>query len=161
MTLPPVMLPVVVIALAPAAIIPMTLPALKLPVVAILPEPVFNVPATLTPVPVTTTTLATPTADMLTLPLAAGILTLLFPFASGPMILPALKLPVVEILPAPMFNVPATLIPVPVIVNVVLPAAAIVTLPFAVPKNTLLLPLANVPIMLPPKKLLPAPTNIA
>ena len=51
------------------------------------------------------------------------------------------------------------LAPVPVTVNVVLPTAAIVTLPLAVPKYTLLLPFANVPMILPPKKLLPAATN--
>ena len=43
-----------------------------------------------------------------------------------------LTLPVVFILPLPVFNVPATFIPVPVTVNVVLPTAATVTFPFAV-----------------------------
>jgi len=40
---------------------------------------VFNVPDTFTPVPVTTTTLALPTALIFTFPLAAGMFTLLFP----------------------------------------------------------------------------------
>ena len=70
-------------------------------------------------------------------------------------------LPVVVMMPVPVFNVPATLTPVPVIVNVVLPTAATVTLPLAVAILTLLLPFAHVPMILPPKKLLPAPTNIA
>ena len=47
------------------------------------------------------------------------------------------------------------LAPVPVIVNVVLPTAAIVTLLLAVPINTLLLPFANVPIILPVNLALP------
>ena len=64
-----VILPVVKIAVPP----PM-LPTFALPV------PVLNVPATFTPVPVTTSMLALPTALMLTLPFAAGILTLLLPF---------------------------------------------------------------------------------
>ena len=55
--------------------------------------------------------------------------------------------------------VPVTFTPVPEIVIVVLPTAAIVTLPFAVPKNTLLLPFANVPMMLPKKRALPPTIN--
>ena len=47
---------------------------------------------TLAPVPVTTNTLAVPTADILTFPLAAGIFTLLLPFANTPKILPPKKL---------------------------------------------------------------------
>ena len=47
-----------------------------------------------------------------------------------------------------IFAVPVILAPVPVIVNVVLPTAAIVTFPFAVPMYTLLLPFANVPTKL-------------
>ena len=47
-------------------------PTVKLPVA-------FNVPATLTPVPVTIHILALPTALILTLPFALGILTLLLP----------------------------------------------------------------------------------
>ena len=49
----------------------------KLPTV-VLPV-VFNVPATLTPVPVTINMFALPALDILTLPFAAGIFTLLFP----------------------------------------------------------------------------------
>ena len=64
MTLPPVILPPEP---APAVI----LPAVRLPVA-------FNVPATLTPVPVTTS-IVLPTALILTLPLALGMFTLLFP----------------------------------------------------------------------------------
>ena len=55
----------------------------------------------------------------------------------------------VLILPLPVFNVPATLTPIPVTVIVVLPAAAIVTFPFAVAMFTLLLPFARLPIKLP------------
>ena len=63
-TFPPVIFPPV-----PDVII---LAAVKLPVA-------FNVPATLTPVPVTINILALPTALILTLPFALGILTLLLP----------------------------------------------------------------------------------
>ena len=56
--------------------------------------------------------------------------------------LPPVMLPVVVIIPEPVFNVPATLTPVPVTVIVVLPTAAIVTFPFAVAILTLLLPFA-------------------
>ena len=52
-----------------------------------------------------------------------------------------LTLPVVLILPLPVFNVPDTLTPVPVIVIVVLPTAAMVTFPLAVATLTLLFPL--------------------
>ena len=55
------------------------LPKPKLPTLA-LPE-IFAVPVILAPVPVTTNTLALPAALILTFPLAAGILTLLLPFA--------------------------------------------------------------------------------
>ena len=52
-----------------------------------LPVPVFNVPATFTPVPVTTRIFALPTAEILTLPFAAGMLTFELPFAIlGPVI---------------------------------------------------------------------------
>ena len=56
---------------------------------------------------------------------------------------------------------PDTLTPVPVIVIVVLPTAAIVTFPFAVATFTLLLPFASGPIKLaavtfPPELILPA-----
>ena len=66
------------------ALITLTLLILPpLPVVARLATVVFpdtfNVPDTFTPVPVTTNMLALPTALMLTLPLAAGIFTLLLP----------------------------------------------------------------------------------
>ena len=47
-----------------------------------------RLPAILAPTPVTTTTLALPTALILTLPLATGILTLLLPFARAPTRLP-------------------------------------------------------------------------
>ena len=53
----------------------------------------FAVPATFIPVPVITTTFALPTALKLIFPFAAGILTLLFPFANTPTKLPALILP--------------------------------------------------------------------
>jgi hypothetical protein len=53
----------------------------------------FVVPVTFIPVPVTTTTLALPIADILTLPFAAGILTLLLPFANTPTKLPDVVLP--------------------------------------------------------------------
>ena len=46
----------------------------------------------LAPVPVTTNTLALPTADMFTLPLAAGILTFEFPLANTPTKLAAIIL---------------------------------------------------------------------
>ena len=117
------------------------------------PEPVtstpdmFAVPATFIPVPLTTTMLALPIALIVMLPLAVAILTLLFPLLMleppPPPLIPVnwlplpmknapLTLPVVLILPLPVFNVPDTFTPVPVTVNVVLPALAIVTLPFAV-----------------------------
>ena len=50
-------------------------PTLALPVT-------FNVPATFAPVPVTTTIFALPTAEILTLPFAAGIFTFELPFES-------------------------------------------------------------------------------
>ena len=56
--------------------------------------------------------------------------------------LPPVMLPVVVIIPVPVFNVPAILTPVPEIVNIVLPTAAMVTLPFAVAILMLLLPFA-------------------
>ena len=65
----------------PVAIIRPVVP--KLPTLA-LPVPVFNVPATLTPVLVTTKTLATPFDEILTLPAAAGMLTFELPFARAP-----------------------------------------------------------------------------
>ena len=69
-----------------------TLPVPKLPVLAF---PVaFNVPATFTPVPVITTTLALPATSKLMFPLAAGILTSLFPLARLPIKLAPVTLPV-------------------------------------------------------------------
>ena len=76
------MLPVVAIIVA----VP-KLPVLALPVA-------FKVPVTLTPVPVTATMFALPAALILTLPLIDGILILLVPFASGPIKLPLVILPV-------------------------------------------------------------------
>ena len=86
--LPPVILAVVVIVFAPAAIIPMILPPVMLPVAVIKPAvsklptivlPVtLAVPVMLAPVPVTTNVVL-PTAVILTLPLAEGMFTLLFP----------------------------------------------------------------------------------
>ncbi len=63
------------------------------------PEPnvtlpvMFAVPATFIPVPVTTITLALPTALKLIFPFAAGILTVEFPFANTPTKLPDVVLP--------------------------------------------------------------------
>ena len=51
------------------------------------------VPATFIPVPVTTTTLALPADEILTFPFAAGILTLLLPFAREPPVILPEKLP--------------------------------------------------------------------
>ena len=144
-----------------------------------LPE-TLAVPVILAPVPVTTNMLALPTADMLTFPLAAGILTLLLPFANAPKMLPPVMLPVVVIIPEPVFNVPATLTPVPVTTNMfALPTALMLTFPLAAGILTLLLPLlilvekvgvANTPLpyntvlVLPVKftvAMLPMPTTLA
>ena len=81
------MLPVVVIALLPAAIIPMILPPMMLPVVVIIPEPVFNVPDTLTPVPVIVSVVL-PTAAIVTFPFAVAIFTLEFPLLMPPVNIP-------------------------------------------------------------------------
>ena len=97
---------------------------LTLPVVLILPLPVFNVPATLTPVPVTTNTLALPTADILTLPFAAGILTLLLPFASGPIKLVADKLPVI-LAPVVVIRILSLAANVPPVKNIILELIAV------------------------------------
>ena len=168
----------------------------------IFPLPVFSVPAMLTPVPVTTTMFALPTALNVMLPFAVAIFTLLFPLlmldglpvafqlkvplpsvvntypAVPPVIctlltlpnetfdaveklaladilieLALIKLPPVKLPPVPLavmifpetlmlppmfvlpekFAYPATLIPVPVTVNVVFPTAATVTFPFEAP----------------------------
>ena len=115
----------IVILLLPLAKGPIKLAALTLP--EKLPVPVM-----LAPVDVTTTLLA-PVTAIATLAFAT-IVILLLPFANVPTMLAALTLP--EKLP-----VPAMLTPVPVIVSVVLPTAATVTLPFAVAMFTLLLPL--------------------
>ena len=102
------------------------------------------------PVDVTTNLLA-PVTAIATLAFDT-ILILLLPLANKPTKLPAVRLP--EKLP-----VPATLTPVPDIVNVVLPTAATVTFPFAAAMYTLLLPFANVPVMLPKKRALPPTIN--
>ena len=70
------------------------------------------------------------------------------PAAIAPMKLLALTLPL-------KLPVPATLAPVPVMVNVVLPTAATVTFPFADAMYTLLFPFANVPMILPVNLALP------
>ena len=88
------MLPVVVIAFEPAAIIPIILPPVILPVPVITPLPnprlptlalplIFAVPVILAPVPVTTNTLALPTADKLILAFAT-IDMLLLPLINVP-----------------------------------------------------------------------------
>ena len=70
-------------------------------------------------------------------------LPVLAPMTLPPVIFPPEAAPTVKV---PLtFAVPATFIPVPVTVIVVLPAAAIVTLPFAVAILTLLLPFASDP----------------
>ena len=58
-----------------------------------------------------------------------------------------LTLPVVLMLPLPVFNVPATLTPVPVTTNMfALPTADMLTFPFAAGMFTLLLPFDNLGI---------------
>ena len=133
---------------AGAGVVSDTPPTYRLPVT--LPPPAtcnapveFDVDTVLVeivmPVPVTTATFALPTALNVILPLAVGMFTLLFPLlilAPPPPDIP------VNWLPLPMKNAPAmlplafivpeTLTPVPVMVIVVLPTAATVTLPFAV-----------------------------
>ena len=111
LTVNPVNVPKLVILPCDAVI---TLP-LKFPVIV----PVaFIVPATLTPVPVTTNILALPTALILTLPFAIGILTLLLPLTT---VTPALKL--LRLLPSPYrycalikpllaYTLPLTILPV-------------------------------------------------
>ena len=121
---------------------------------------------------------ALPTALILTLPLAAGMPTFELPFATGPIKLPTLTLPVAVIavilaLVAPIlptlalpvtFNVPATLTPVEVatILAVALPATKTETLAFAV-IVTFELPLASVPTKLAATRLpvkLPVPATL-
>ena len=63
-----------VILLTPVMLPPEPPPKLRLPVI-------FAAPLMFAPVPVTTTTLGLPAELILTLPLATGILTLLFPLA--------------------------------------------------------------------------------
>ena len=81
------LLPFATAATAPATMpvnrlpLPTKYAPLTLPVVFILPLPVSNVPAMLTPVPVTTTILALPTALIVILPFAVLMFTLLFPLA--------------------------------------------------------------------------------
>ena len=82
------------------------LPALTFPVTLALPAVIrfppvtfpvaFSVPATFTPVPVATSIFALPATDKLMLPFAAGILTFEFPFACGPIKLPAVTFPVTD-----------------------------------------------------------------
>ena len=97
--------------------------------------------------------LAPEVSVMLLVPLMInGILALVVNIPWAAPMLPTLALP-------ETLAVPVILAPVPDIVNVVLPTAAIVTLPLAVPKNTLLLPFANVPMMLPKKRTLPPAIN--
>ena len=103
----------------------------------------------LAPVPVTTNVVF-PTADILTLPFAAGILTLLLPFASGPIKLAADKLP-------EKFPVPVILAPVPVTTNVVFPAATMFTLPSIAGILTLLVPFDTVALT--SVNAAPLPTN--
>ena len=99
--LPAVMLPDAVNVLADTTFALLILPPdpddIKL-LTVVLPE-MFSVPEMLAPVPVTTTILALPTADILTLPFAAGILTLLLPFTIE---LPALTVIPVNRLPFPV-----------------------------------------------------------
>jgi len=77
------------------------------------------VPTTFMPVPVTTTTLALPTALKLILPFADGILTFEFPFANTPTKLPDVVLPDT-----------VKLVSVPVLV--ILGCAAVITVPAVV-----------------------------
>ena len=145
--MPTLALPVVVIVLLPAAMIPMMLPAVILPVPVIiplpnprlptlaLPVPVLSVPATFTPVPVTTRILALPTALMLTLPLAAGMLMFELPLACAPIILAAERFPL-------KFPVPVTFTPVLVKFAIIAPATAIGTLPPLATMLMLLVPFA-------------------
>ena len=100
----------------------------------------FNVPATLTPVAVTTTTLAVPIAEILTLPLAAGMFTFELPFACGPIKLPTVALPVDRI-------VPAILMPVAVITTTfAVPATSKLMFPPAAGMLTSEFPLARLPM---------------
>ena len=72
------------LAVASTCAVPM-LPTLALPLA-------LTVPAILAPVPVIVN-IVLPTAVMVTFPLLVAMLTLLFPFACGPIKLPAVKLP--------------------------------------------------------------------
>ena len=100
------------IILAPVKLPPVPAPIIKLPVM-------FAVPATFIPVPVTTTTLALPTALKLIFPFADGILTFEFPFANTPTKLPDVVLPVT----LKLVNVPTL---------VILGCAAVITVPAVV-----------------------------
>ena len=153
--------------LPPEPLLVIKLATIKLPVA-------FNVPEIFAPVPVTTNTLALPTALILTLPLATGMFILLLPLLT-----PA-ELRGVQLNPPPPFvcntypleppimitlltefkldipvtlNVPKTLAPVLVTTNEVLPEDVILTLPLLLGILTLLLPLARGPNILPAVKL--------
>ena len=130
---PPVMLPVVVIALDPAAMIPMILPPEMLPVVVIVLLPAAIIPMILPP-------------EMLPV-----VVIVLLPAAIIPIILPPVMLPV------PVFNVPVMLAPVPVTTRVVLPADTMFTLPLTAGMLTLLVPFDTVAVT--PVNAAPLPTN--
>ena len=76
----------------------LALPVTKLPVI-------LAVPFIFAPVPVTTNTLALPTADILTLPLAAGMFTLLLPLDTPEVVIP------VKYTPLPVKKLADTLLP--------------------------------------------------
>ena len=103
---------------------------------------VSNVPVMFAPVPLTITMFALPTAEMLTLPFAVGMFTLLFPLANGPYNACADKLPV-------KLPVPDTLTPVPVTITTFALPIALIPMLLSVAILILLLPFANVPIKLP------------
>ena len=102
----------------------------------------LSVPFIFAPVPVTTKTFALPTAEMLILPFADGMLTLLFPLANGPYSACADKLPV-------KLPVPDTLTPVPVTITTFALPIALIPMLLSVAILILLLPFANVPTKLP------------
>ena len=107
--------PLLIVVMLPVVAISVAVP--KLPVFAL---PVaFNVPVMFAPVAVITTTFAVPAISKLMLPLAAGILTSLVPFARLPMKLAAVTLPVT----AREVNVPTL---------VMFGCAAVVTVPAVV-----------------------------
>ena len=138
------------ITLAPVKLPPPPVPVDIVPVTTKLPD-TFATPLIFAPVPVTTNILALPTALMLTLPLAAGIFTLLFPFACTPIKLPTVALPDTD---------SDASVPVLVIFGCafVVTVPAVVAAPLNVPTNvvapmlpTLALPdTLNVPVMFAP-----------